>query len=58
MAKSLLFKGASLMSSPNKPPKKNDKNQQNDKKSSLKFLSIILWAGVIVLMFNTCASTL
>ena len=46
------------MSSPNKTPRKNDKNQKNDKQSSRKFLSIILWAVVIVLMFNTCASTL
>ena len=44
------------MSSPNKTPKKND--QKNDKKNTIGFLSIILWAIVIVMMFNTCASTL
>jgi len=44
------------MSSSNKNPKKND--QKNDKKSTFGFLSIILWAIVIVMMFNTCASTL
>jgi len=43
------------MPSPNKNQKKN---QKNDKKSTLGFLSIILWAIVIVMMFNTCASTL
>ena len=46
------------MAGPNKPNnQKNNKNNDNKKKTSLSFLSIALWAVVIVLLFNTCTSS-
>ena len=47
------------MAGPNKPNnQKNNKNNDNKKKTSLSFLSIALWAVVIVLLFNTCTSSM
>ena len=47
------------MAGPNKPGNRNDqnKNDNDKKKKPLSFLSIALWAVVIVLLFNTCASS-
>ncbi len=50
------------MDGPNKPNKKNDKNQNggndNKKRPALSFLSIVLWAVLLVLLLNTCSSSL
>ena len=45
------------MPAPGNPKNKKDK-EPNGKKNAVGFLSIILWAIVIVLMFNTCTSSL
>ena len=48
------------MAGPNKPGNRNDqnKNDNDKKKRPLSFLSLALWAVVIVLLFNTCAGSL
>ena len=52
------MKEGAPMAGPNKPNnQKNNKNNDNKKKTSLSFLSIALWAVVIVLLFNTCTSS-
>jgi len=45
------------MPAPNNQKNNGDKNQ-NGKKGAFGFLSIVLWAIVIVLLFNTCTSSL
>lgn len=45
------------MSAPKNQKNNNGKNQ-NGKKGAVGFLSIVLWAFVIVLLFNTCTSSL
>ena len=49
------------MDGPNKPNKKNNNDQggnDNKKRPALSFLSIVLWAILLVLLLNTCSSSL
>ena len=49
------------MDGPNKPNKKNNNEQggnDNKKRPALSFLSIVLWAILLVLLLNTCSSSL
>ena len=50
------------MAGPNKPGNRNNQNKNNNnndkKKSSRSFLSIVIWAVIIVLLFNTCTSSM
>jgi len=46
------------MAGPNKPNNKNNRNNNDKKKTSLSFLSIAIWAVIIVMLFNTCASSM
>ena len=48
------------MAGPNKPGNRNNqkKDDNNKKKPALSFLSIIIWAVVIVLLFNTCSGAI
>ncbi len=45
------------MAGPNKPSNRNDQNN-NKKKPGLSFLSIVIWAVVLVLLLNTCATAM
>ena len=48
------------MAGPNKPSNQNNHNRQNDnkKKPSLSFLSIVIWALLLVVLLNTCMSSM
>ncbi len=50
------------MDGPKKPNKRNDQNQNggndNKKRPALSFLSIVLWAVLLVLLLNTCSGSL
>ena len=46
------------MAGPNKPSNQNNNQNDNKKKAPIGFLGIVLWAVVLVLLFNTCMSSL
>ena len=45
------------MAGPNKPSNQNN-NNNDKKKSSLSFLSIVIWALLLVILLNTCMSSM
>lgn len=46
------------MAGPNKPSNQNNNQNDNKKKAPIGFLGIVLWAVVLVLLLNTCMSSL
>ena len=46
------------MAGPNKPSNQNNNQNDNKKKAPIGFLGIVLWAVVLVLLLNTCRSSL
>ncbi len=46
------------MAGPNKPSNQNNNQNDNKKKAPIGFLGIVLWAVVLVLLLNTCTSSL
>ena len=46
------------MAGPNKPSNQNNNQNDNKKKAPIGFLCIVLWAVVLVLLLNTCMSSL
>ena len=46
------------MAGPNKPSNQNNNQNDNKKKAPIGFLGIVLWAVVLVLLLNTCKSSL
>ena len=45
------------MAGPNKPNDRNNNQNDNKKKAPIGFLGIVLWAVVLVLLLNTCYSS-